>query len=80
MPIHQQLSLLVSKRAKADGCKAPEIRRQLAAKCEVSPDFVYQWCVGIRPIPAAHATNVEHFFDGALARHEIAPKVFKEAA
>ncbi len=80
MNIHVQLSKLIADKAEQLDCKVPEVRRQLAEKCEVSADFVYQWCAGIRPIPAAHAIPIEEFFDGAMTRQDIAPKVFREAA
>ena len=80
MEIHKQLASLVAAMAAQQDCKVPEIRRQLAEKCDVSPDFVYQWCEGIRPIPATHAIPIEEFFDGAMTRQRIAPKVFRVAA
>ena len=77
MRIHEQLSSLIARKAAAQDCSVPNVRRQLAEKCDVSPDFVYQWCAGIRPIPPAHAIPIEGFFDGALTRQQIAPKVFR---
>ena len=77
MQIHKKLLSLVATKAVAQDCKVPDVRKQLAEKCDVSPDFVYQWCEGIRPIPAAHAIPIEEFFEGALTRQQIAPKVFR---
>lgn len=81
MPKTTKLQRLINQRANAAKVRELVIRQDLAKVCDVSPAFVYQWCQGIRPIPAAYAIEVESFFGAdKYSRYEIAPDVFKRAA
>lgn len=76
-----KIQRLVAKRAKSLSVPELAVRREIAAACNTSPDFVYQWCNRIRPIPAQFAIPLERFFGADVyPREEIAPDVFKEAA
>lgn len=76
-----KIQRLVAKRAKTLSVSEAAVRREIAAACKTSPDFVYQWCNRIRPIPAQFAIPLERFFGADIyPREEIAPDVFKEAA
>jgi DNA-binding transcriptional regulator YdaS (Cro superfamily) len=76
-----KIQRLVAKRARSLSVSEANVRREIAAACKTSPDFVYQWCRDIRPIPAQFAIPLERFFGADVyPREEIAPDVFKEAA
>jgi DNA-binding transcriptional regulator YdaS (Cro superfamily) len=67
--------------ARASKAELPEIaiRRELAAACKVSVAFVYQWRMGIRPIPPRYAVAIEKFFGAdKISRYEILPSYLSE--
>ena len=54
-------------------------RASLAADIEISPAYLYQLAVGIRPIPAARCRAIQAATNGAVTVHELRPDIFGPA-
>jgi len=51
----------------------------LARQINVSPQVVWQWADGRRPVPAHHCMAIEEATEGKVTRYDLRPDVFGPA-
>lgn len=54
----------------------PGGQKALAKAIGTTPQFVWQWAKGRRPIPPRFAIAIEDATKGAVTRYQISPQVF----